>query len=349
MRLLITIQHPANVHLFRHVIDRLESEGHAVRVAVREKDVTTELLRQYGIPYELLGRETDGLFDLAKVQLRYEYGVYRLAHRFRPDVITASGGLTASHVAALTDAQSVVFLDTETTVAPGNRLTIPFADVVCTPRSFRGKYGSKHRRYAGLHEHAYLRPERFGPDPERLQAYGVDPNERFFVLRLNAWKAHHDVNEEGFSQAGVRHLVESLSEHGEVYVSHEGRLPDELAAYRLPVPPQHVHHLLAYADLLVGEVATMTIEAALLGTPTVRLSPFAGLDDMGKFIELERAGLVRSFSEDEERQAIERAEALATDDDASRRWERNRERHLDGTIDVANYICNTLLEAGKES
>lgn len=348
MRLLITIQHPANVHLFRYVIERLESEGHVVRVAVREKDVTTELLRRYGIPYELLGRETDGIVDLVGVQLRYEYGVYRLARRFRPDVITASGGLTASHVGALTNARSVVFLDTETTVAAGNRLTVPFADVVCTPRSFREEYGAKHRRYAGLHEQAYLRPERFDPDPERLRAHDVDPDERFFVLRLNAWNAHHDVNKKGFSRAGIRELVESLSEHGSVYVSHEGRLPDDLAAHRLPVPPQHVHHLLAYADLFVGEVATMTIEAALLGTPTVRLSPFAGPNDMGKFVELERAGLVRSFPEDEEPRAIERAETLAVDGDANRRWERNRDRYLDETIDVAGYVCDTLLEEGEK-
>lgn len=343
MRVLVTIQHPANVHFFRHVIEVLESRGHTVRVVVRDKDVTTELLRRFDIEHTVLGGETNGLFDLIQTQLQYEYGVYRVARRFDPDVITASGGLTASHVATLTGTTSVVFLDTETTVAVGNRLTVPFADVICTPRSYQETYGSAHRRYDGLHELAYLDADRFDADPELLQSAGVDPDEQYFVVRFNAWDAHHDVNKRGFSLEGMHSLVDSLSEHGTVYVSHEGSTPPAFKAYEPPTSPHHIHHLLAGADLFVGEVATMTIEAAVLGTPTVRLSPFAGLNDMGKFQELEnRYGLVHSFPETQEADALAQARTLAVDDDAPSRWGRRRNRLLDETVDVASYVADTI-------
>ncbi len=46
--------------------------------------------------------------------------------------------------------------------------------------------------YPGYHELAYLHPRRFTPDRGVLAEAGISEGERYFVLRFNAFKAHHD-------------------------------------------------------------------------------------------------------------------------------------------------------------
>ncbi len=300
MDCIITIQHAANVHFFKHVIRELESAGHDVHVFAREKGVTSRLLDAYDIGHELLCPEPDSWLELGVTQLRYEARLFRRARAIDPEYIVTSHGIAATHVATLVGAESHVYVDTETAVNGGNRLTLPFADVLYTPVSFREAYGDDHVTYPGYHELAYLHPDRFEPDPAILRRHGVDPDERYAVLRFGAWEGNHDIGKEGISPEGRREIVDELASEGRVYVSDErgGPVPD--GCEPLPIPSAAFHHLLAFADIVVGEVATTTLEAGILGTPTVRISPFAGPDEMGKFRALEEYGLVRSFHTDRE-------------------------------------------------
>ncbi len=343
MRVMVAVQHPAHVHFYRHAIDELRSAGHTVRVVARAKDVATELLASHGIDHEELARAGRTLPGLALGQLQYEARLLARARSFRPDVLTAIGGLSVAHVGWLLDVPSVVFIDNEGVAS--TRATTPFADVVCTPRGIRDDYGDGHRRYDGYHELAYLHPDRFQPDPDRLRAFGVDPDERYFVCRFVGWGAHHDVGESGLSREGTTALVESLDERGEVYITTEGPLPDRFERHRLPVPADLVHDLLAGADLYAGDSQTMATEAAVLGTPAVRSNSFAAGTDMSNFVNLEtRYGLL--YSRGDERAALRLVERLADDPDTDERWAERRERLLADTVDVTSYVVATLCEVG---
>ena len=46
--------------------------------------------------------------------------------------------------------------------------------------------------------------------------------------------------------------------------------------YQLRVPQDKVHSLLYYATMFVGDSQTMTSEAAVLGTPSIRCNTFVG-------------------------------------------------------------------------
>ncbi|MFC7177452.1 hypothetical protein [Halosegnis marinus] len=127
----VTVQHPAHVHFYRHPIAELRRRGHAVHVFAREKDVTTDLLAAFDIDHTVLAREPRSRADLLRVQARYELGLLRACRRLDPDVLTAVGGTTAAHVGWLLGARSVVFIDSG--ITPSNRVTVPFADEVCTP------------------------------------------------------------------------------------------------------------------------------------------------------------------------------------------------------------------------
>ncbi|WP_408958114.1 DUF354 domain-containing protein [Natrinema sp. 74] len=344
MDVIVTIQHGGNVHFFKHLIRTLRGAGHDVHVFAREAEVVSSLLESYDIDHELLCKEPETLFDLGLTQIRYELRIFNRARAIDPDYIISSHGIAASHVATLVGAESLVYIDTETSINHGNALTTPFADRIYTPSSFNEDIGDDHVRYPGYHELAYLHPDRFEPDPDLLRRNGVEPDDRYAVVRRGAFNSNHDIGKSGISATGCQRIVDDLAQDGTVYVSDESGRPLPANADPIPVEPANFHQLLAFADLVVGDVATTTMEAGVLGTPTVRISPFAGSADMGKFLELEEYGLIESFPVDREDEAIETVERLYRDPAAATVWAERRERLLEAKVDVTEYVLEELLD-----
>ncbi|RBI60673.1 hypothetical protein DMJ13_17035 [halophilic archaeon] len=335
MRVFVTIQHPAHVHFFRHAIDELERAGHDVDVFAREKEMAVELLERFDIDHEVLAGSASGLSELAWTQATYEARLLRRALERRPDVITAIGGVAAAHVATLTRTRSVIFYDTEHADLIQN-LAFPFADAVYTPDCYQRGVGPKQVRYAGYHELAYLHPDRFTPDPDVVRDLGLDPDDRFVVLRLVDWGASHDVGHAGFDDASE--AVARLEDAGaEVLITSEAELPPNLEEYRATVAPHQIHNLLAYADLFVGEGATMAAESAILGTPAVYVNSLS----MGYTDELDkRYDLLFNFQGDRRhaRALSTSVEILDGDDD----WAARRERLLADKVDTTDVIVRAI-------
>jgi len=192
MRILIDILHPAHVHVFKHAMSIWRDRGHEVLVTARDKDLVLELLDAYGIEHQLLSRQAKGLAGLFGELLVRDMRLLSVARKFRPDVLTGCAGVCIAHVARLLGRPSIVFYNNEEARLQ-NLLTYKFAHVVCTPACYRAHIGPKHVRYPGYHELAYLHPQRFSPDPSVLEAEGLEPGERFCVVRFVSWQASHDV------------------------------------------------------------------------------------------------------------------------------------------------------------
>jgi len=339
MRLLVDVTHPAHVHLFRNAIAVLRRRGHEVRVVAREKDVTLDLLSAYGVAHTSLSRSRSGATGTVREWVGRAGRLLRVARSFEPDVVLSRLNPAAAYVSVALGAPNVVFHDTEV-AGLLDRVTLPAAAVVATPRAFDRDLPATHVRYRGFHELAYLHPARFEPDGDRLRANGVDPDEPYSVVRLVAMDAHHDRGNEGFPPETVRRLVDELGGHGAVYVTSEAPLPDDLALHAAPVPVDAMHDLLAFADCYVGDSSTMATEAAVLGTPSVRYNP---LDrEMGNFEQLGEAGLVRSHRDPGS--AADAAIELAADPDAEKRWQRRRRGLLAENIDVTAYVTELVTE-----
>lgn len=345
MKVVVTIQHPAHVHFYRHVISLLEERGHEVFVFARENDLAVPLLEEFGIDHEVLAGPQDSLFELARVQLTYELRLLRYARAIDPDVMTAIGGVAVSHVAPLVGARSVVFIDNEG--IQSHRITTPFSHVVCTPSGYEDAHGEKHVRYDGYQELAYLHPDRFDPSPDRLREHGVEPGERYFVVRFRKWDALHDVGQAGLSPEGKAELVSILADHGEVYITSTQELPSGLEQYRLPVPAHLIHDLMYYADCFAGDSGTMSTEAAVLGTPALRIQSFAGSEDMSNFVELEETyDLLRSTPDEEE--GLEIVREWVSDPELTETWRNRRDRMLAKKIDVTAFVADLLTEQADE-
>jgi len=222
-------------------------------------------------------------------------------------------------------------VDTETSKLQ-KRISLPFADRICTPDCYLLDHGSKQVRYPGYHELAYLHPDRFTPDPDVLAQIDATPKDTLVILRMVSWGAVHDIGDSGFGD--IRSVIDRLEAQGaRVLITAEDDLPAELDGYRIDAGPEQIHHLMAYADLFIGESATMATESAVLGTPAV----FVSSSTRGYTDELEsRYELVYNFSgDDRQRRALETAEAILGRDPSV--YEARRETMLSEKIDTTRF------------
>lgn len=339
MRVHFDVSHPAHVHLFRHAIQELLEGGHPVAVTSREKEVTTDLLDAFGIDHTVLSTKGSTTRALAFEWIKREIRTIRFVRRFDPNVVVSRMNPPAVHAAHVTGAKSIVFHDTEI-AGPVERLTVPFADVICTPTSFNRDYGDKQHRYRGFQELAYLHPNRFEPDPSSLRRQGVKVDEPYTILRFVSHGAHHDIGHSGIPEGTKRELATALNRHCDVYVSSEDHLHRDLKRYSADIDPEDMHDLLYYANLLVTDSATMATEAAVLGTPVLRTGSIAMQERLGNFESLERLGLVRTIGS--ETDLVDAAVSTITDGPGKDVWHQRQRRLLEDTIDVTAFMLELI-------
>jgi predicted glycosyltransferase len=336
MRVQVDIGHPAHVHFHKHIIWGLQKRGHEVLISARDKDVVLSLLDHYGFSYRVLSALGRGRFDLYKEFLQREWGLLRLIRRFDPHLVMAIGGAFIAPICKLAGKPSIVFYDTEH-VSIDRYLTYPLASVICTPQCFNRDL-KRQIRYAGFQELAYLHPKYFQPDPKIFDELGLSEGDPYIVLRFVAWKASHDWGHQGLSRASTRSIIETLSHYGRVFITSEAPLADEFAPYQITVSPARIHDMLAYASLYLGEGATMASEAAMLGTPSIYVSP---LVELGYLEELrDTYGLVKVYRDPED--ALNQAIALLEQSDTRLQWQQRRERLISEKIDVTSWAVDLI-------
>ena len=306
--------------------------------------MTHALLEHAGWDYQSFGRPGNTLAALGKEMLYRQSKLLRILRRERPDVVTAMSGAFVAPPARLLGIPCVAWTDTEHATLQ-NRIGFPPSAAVVTPACYTGRVPRrKHLTYRGYHELAYLHPDRFTPDPDALTRFGLDRDEPFSFVRLVSWKAHHDVGESGLSD--LDRVIEKLQQRGRVVISSERPLPDHLEPIALREGREHVHHLLAFAQLLVAESATMVSEAAVLGTPAI----FTATSYRGYIQEQQdRYGLVRCISEPSTMlgETLNAIEQWLSDPSLEDRCRAARERLLDDTQDVTRIITQTVEAYGR--
>jgi predicted glycosyltransferase len=335
MRILIDILHPAHVHFFRNFHQEMVDRGHELYFTARDKDRSVELLQEYGLPHELISVQRSGgglVMEMAQRTRR----LLKVMKRFRPDVMTGIMGPSIAVAGKLRRVPAVVFYDTEFAVQT-NWFVYPLAHSVCTPDCYQGRVRGRHVTYPGYHELAYLHPTRFRPDPSRLSQFGLDPDEPAALLRFVSWQAVHDRRERGLTLAQKQNLIDVLQRQGlRVLVSSEAPLPPSLAGMEIKGPVGQIHHLLAHVRLCVGESATMSSEAAVLGVPAVFIATTGRgyTDDQQR-----RYGLVRHFTADQYERAVAEIEQLCAEP-AREFGPAARQRLLQDKIDVTAWMID---------
>jgi predicted glycosyltransferase len=266
MRILFDVGHPAHVHLFKNLIFGLSARGHECLVSAREKDVTIELLKHYGIPHISLGGHYKHLYGKAYGLAKIEQKLLRLCKEFKPDTVVSHGSVYAAFVSAMLLKPHISMEDT------GNMEQImlyrPFTKVILTPSCFGRRLGVKHIRYKGYHELAYLHPSYFKPDTH-MSKLRTRRLQRYVLFRFVSWRATHDV---GLQRIGAKEkvqLVHKMADHAKVFVSSENSLPDELRPFRIEHSAADLHHIIKRASVVVSEGAKVAAESAIMGIPSI--------------------------------------------------------------------------------
>lgn len=345
MNILIDIGHPGHVHLLHGVAEELKRHGHTLFYSVRNIPIAKRLMTHYGmIPYIDLGDKKDSLLGKAQTILQQDIQIANFIRKNHID-LGLSSGLVLSHVSKLSHMKSYVFDDDDDIVEPLSvKFEHPLSDVVFTPDCIRRKT-KQAVYYAGTHELAYLHPKRFTPDPTVLQHAGIQPDERFFIMRFVALKGHHDVGQQGLTLEQKKALVELLKPHGRVIITSERAIEPEFEQYRLPVPPEEIHSLMAYSAMFLGDSQTMTSEAAVLSVPALKCNTFAGRLSVPNMLE-QRFDLCYAYQPQQFKEMYSHVERLLACDpeELKNEWQKKQQRMLAEMIDPTEFFVNYIEE-----
>ncbi|MFQ5456027.1 MAG: DUF354 domain-containing protein [Nitrospirota bacterium] len=334
MNILIDISHPAHVHFFRNAIEEWGNRGNNIFITARDKDITLDLLKNYGFRFSCLTKAKRGVKGLFLELLEHQRKLHPIIKSFHPDIMLQISGAFIVHIGKILRIPTILFTDTENAKV-SNLISFPFASMICVPSCYSENIKRKHVRYNGYHELAYLHPNRFSPDPLILSKVGLSQQDIFFVIRFVDWESGHDIGLSGFSENGKRRLISELIKYGSPLITSEGFLPPEYEKYRITVPPEEIHHLLYYSTLCIGESATMASESAMLGTPAIFFSPVGrGYTDD----EEKRYDLCYTFHPTQEEEAIGKIVSLIKKGNLKTEWKNKRERMLKDKIDVTEWL-----------
>jgi predicted glycosyltransferase len=334
MKILVEITHPAHVHFFRNAIGFWKKEGHDVFISARDKDIIIDLLVRYGLEHKILSRMYTKKLGLMVELLIHESRVFKIARRFKPDIIVSIAGVMNVHAAKLLKIPTIVFTDTEHAKL-SNLLTFPFADVICTPSCYLDDLGDKQIRYDGYHELAYLHPNYFRPDGKVLDLLGLKEGEKFVIMRFVSWRASHDIGHRGLSIEMKRKSVQELSKYAKIFITSEEKLPQDLEPYQIRIPPEKIHDALYYATMYFGMSGTMATESAVLGIPSIHIT-YPAVTKLGNFVELEKEGLMYNFTDI--KMALNKASEILRDSSARSKWNDKKQKLLKDKIDVTAFM-----------
>ena len=338
MRVMIGIGHPKQVHFWKNIVRNLIEDGHEVKILTADKDVTLQLLSAYGLDYEVYGKHQKSMAKKAYSMVNRTYNALIVAKRFKPDILIA-GTPYLAYVSKTLMKPHITLTDTEHAKL-AYWLTHPFTDVIITPSCFKGKINpKKHVAYNGYEELAYLHPKYFTPDTSIIDGLELITDDKFIILRFVAWESSHDIGDCGFSDK--KEVVKTLEQYGRVFITSETKLSREFEKYRLTIPIEGIHHLMHYADLFIGESASMSTESAILGTPAI----FVSTSRRGYTDELEsKYDMLYTFSDlhNAQKKALEKAIELLEDKNTKKKWQKKREKLLDEKIDVTKFMTEFI-------
>jgi uncharacterized protein len=334
MRIFIDIGHPAHVHYFKNFIKIMESKGHTFFVSARERSIIFNLLDKYKIPFFNRGKGRDSVPGKLFYMIAADLKLFSKAFKFNPDIFISFASPYAAQTAWLLRTPHIVIDDTEH-ARFGHLFYKPFSSVFLNPSCFKKDFGRRQIRFNSYSELFYLHPNNFSIAFDNLTLPGIDENEKFALLRFVSWKASHDIGHSGLDLVSKRQLVELLVEKDyKVFISAEGENADPFFdKYMINISPDLIHQVMAHADLLVTEGATMASECAMLGTPAIYVNSL----DAGTLREQEdKYQLIYGFRSS--KGVLEKVSELINKPNLKETYQTRRQKMLADKIDVTAFM-----------
>lgn len=339
MRIGVFLGHPAQFHLFKFTAQDLQKKGYEVEFLVKRKDILEKLVKESGIEYTIVRkheRKSSNKLNLIWEMLKMDFFVSWYIIRKNPHIII---GTYCPIISRLLPVSFIVCNEDDERVVPRfAKLAYPAASAILTPLSCDcGKWNDKAIKYAGFQKLAYLHPNRFVPDVKIVEKYLGKDYKPYILMRFAKLNAHHDGGVKGMTDQMAQIIINDTKSTHRVLISSERPLPESLEKFRLRIDPIDVHHLMAYADLYIGDSQSMAVEAAMLGVRNIRFNDFVA--KIGVLNELENDyGLTTGISSDKENELYIQIKEYICKQEMNEVFKKRRERLLKEKIDVTAFL-----------
>jgi hypothetical protein len=336
MNLVFEINHPAQAHLFKNLIVQLQDRQHKVSVLIKQHPIVESIFQDSDIPYTILGRKRKGLILKGLFQIGFILKILKLyqKHKFQ---IGIGVSVSLAFLSRFTRLKAIILDDDDKKATPlFAALTHKRASVLFRPMALTSEEQFPNTiYYNAYHEIAYLHPKYFKPDPEILKVQNLKSDEPFFIIRLVSLKAHHDKGIRGLNNNHLKTIIELLQPFGKVLITNESTADFLPGAEKIKIEPANIHHLMAFARLVISDGQTMCSEAACLGVPSVRINDFAGrisyLEEQEK-----KWKLTFGYSPDQFSAALNKIEELLHEPMST--FQQHRDLMLNEVIDFTAFL-----------
>jgi predicted glycosyltransferase len=344
MKILFALNHPAHYHLFKYSIKELINRGNNVIITIKEKDVLENLLNSDGVPYNKINKKhlRKGFVSILSKSfielLSQDFKLNRLIKKNKPDILVGTD-VAITHVGALNKITSIVLNEDDFEV---NKLfcafSYPFASYILSPSVCNvGRFQHKKISYSGYQKLAYLHPKRFIPDKTVVNKY--INSKRYFLIRLVSLTAGHDIEKKhkGINDMFLLKIIQYLSNHGSVYITSERDVSILFKKYQLKIDPVDIHHIMYYSSLFISDSQSMSVEAAVLGVPSIRFSSFAGKISVLEELE-NKYKLTFGIHPDNPETLMNRIEQLLSMENLRKEFAKRRKKMLSDKIDLTVFM-----------
>lgn len=350
MKILFHISHPAQYHMFKHLIANLKNKGHFIIITINTKDILEKLLIEDNVPYLnilLKRRQYNNKLTALLALIKKDLQILRVQYKYNFDIMV--GTETAlSHIGCLYRKPTLIFNEDDVLVIPdAAKMSFPFAKYIVSPKKCDiGKWSPKKISYEGYQKLAYLHPKYFKPQKAIVNKV-VGGKERFFLIRTSALSAYHDQGVKGLNEMLIKKIIKALKPFGKVFLTTERELSHELKEYSLKAKVSDIHHFLYYAEFIIADSQSMCVEASILGTPSLRFSDFSG--KIGVLNELEsQYGLTFAVTTDNENELLNKINYLLSIHNLKEKWLSKRNKMLNDKVDVTLF-WTWLIDAYPDS
>ena len=338
-RILIYLGHPAQYHFFKNSIFLLKKKGCKVKLLIKTKDILEQLLNEDGVDYINIQSTPrgKGRLSILLASFKRTLAVIKEARRFKADVLVGTDSSVAQAAFFLMKKSITVLEDDYDVIRNLARLTFPFTSCILVPKECSaGPYDKKRVSYDGYMKLAYLHPNFFTPNESIIHEYGI--HEKFIIIRLSQLAAHHDINIRGLSFKLVEEII-TLAEKANynIYITSESRIDDRLSQYKLNIRFNDIHHVLSFAGILISDSQSMSMEAAMLGVPSLRFNDFAGRISVLEELE-HKYGLTYGIPTDNPTKLINKLKEFLSNSNLKDDFVSRRKKMLADKINVTAFL-----------
>lgn len=339
MKILIYVGHPAQFHFFKNIIRKLGTDGHQVQLLLKTKDILEQLAIKEGFDYINIQKNIrkNNVFSIATASLSRTFKVFKIARNYKANMILGTDASVAQAARLLGIVGITTLEDDVEIIARMAKITFPFSSSIVVPSVCRvGKWDSKKVPYYGYMKLAYLHPNYFIPNREIVNKYIRE--DKYCIVRLAQLTAFHDVGIQGLNVDLVLKFIDIAKQNGyKVYISSESKLNELLQPYQLKIEHIEIHHIMSFASLLISDSQSMSVEAAMLGIPSLRFSDFSGRISVLEELEV-KYKLTSGIKTSNPYELLEKAEQILSDPNSRDTYLSRRQKMLADKIDVTAFM-----------